>query len=234
MENEIMDETQTEDLPEGFVEEEEVSEEPLEESIEQEPQEQPKPEGTTEPGYVKRRIDKAVAKAIAETEARMNAEFDKKLAPFRERMLEAEAKELVQQGEFKSLERAKEYLKLKQGQPIEVEQPRNSNGQFSKRDPAQEMQINMLAKQADKIKAETGIDVIDIMSNDDEIREKVTSGEIDFYDVAKMAKPSKRPPSPTRAPNGATSQPNAIDQMTDAQFKRLEKRIQEGARITLR
>ena len=67
------DETMTEDLPDGLIEDEDASEETLEESLEEETpeesaEEQPKTEGTTEPGYVKKRIDKAVAKAVAETE----------------------------------------------------------------------------------------------------------------------------------------------------------------------
>ena len=240
------DETMTEDLPDGLIEDEDASEETLEESLEEETpeesaEEQPKTEGTTEPGYVKKRIDKAVAKAIAETRAEMTAEFERQMAPFREKLLEDEAKELVRQGEFKSLDRAKEYLRLKQGQPAEEQpkQPRDSKGQYApKSNPAQEAQINMLAKQADKIKASTGIDVIDIMTGDDEIRDKIMKGELDFYDVAEMAKAQKtgrKPPAPMRSPNGASGQtPNAIDQMSDAQFKRLMKRIDEGARITLK
>jgi len=242
------EQTELEDLPEGLEEEVEVSEEPLEEAIEdseEEPaEEQPKKaEGTTaEPGYVKKRIDKAVQKAIAETRAEMQAEFEKQMAPFRERLLEDEAKDLVRQGEFKSLDRAKEYLRLKQGQPATEEpapQPRDDKGKYApKSNPAQEAHINMLARQADKIKARTGIDVIDIMTGDDEIRDKIMKGEMDFEDVAEMAKAQKtgrKPPAPMRSPNGASGQtPNAIDQMSDAQFKRLMKRIDEGARITLK
>ena len=60
---------------------------------------------------------------------------------------------------------------------------------------------------------------------------------MDFYDVAdylKNQKPSRKPPSPMRSPNGASGQnPNAIESMSKEQFARMEKRISEGARIRL-
>ena len=197
-------------------------------------------QGTSEPGYIKKRIEKAVTKAIAETEARMNAMFEEKMAPIRDRMLTDEARELVRQGEFKTLERAKEYLQLKQGMPVNTgeasPQPRNANGQFaSKEDPAVATRIKMLAHQADRIKESGGPDVIGEFRRNPEIQEKVKNGEMDFYDVAdQMKKPKKKPPAPMRSPNGASGQnPNAIDSMSDDQFRRLEKRIQNGERFKL-
>ena len=197
-------------------------------------------QGTSEPGYIKKRIEKAVTKAIAETEARMNAMFEEKMAPIRDRMLTDEARELVRQGEFKTLERAKEYLQLKQGMPVNTgeasPQPRSANGQFApKEDPAVTTRIKMLTHQADRIKESGGPDVIGEFRRNPEIQEKVKNGEMDFYDVAdQMKKPKKKPPAPMRSPNGASGQnPNAIDSMSDDQFRRLEKRIQNGERFKL-
>ena len=200
-------------------------------------------QGTGEPGYVKTRIEKAVAKAVAETEARMQAMFDRQMAPIRDKMLTEEAKELVRQGEFKTLERAKEYLQLKQGLPVsnsgdeQPSQPRSANGQFApKSDPATTARIEMLRHQADRIKASGGPDVISEFRNNPEIKQKVIAGEMDFYDVAEqMKQPARRkPPSPMRSPNGASGQNmNAIDSMSDEQFKRLEKKLMEGARYKL-
>ena len=201
------------------------------------------PKGTTEPGWIRKRVDKAVSKAVAETEARMQAMFDQQMAPIRDKLLTEEAKELVRQGEFKSLDRAKEYLQLKQGLPVaptetEQSQPRNANGQFAhKEDASIKTRIDMLTHQADRIKASGGPDVISEFQNNPEINKKVKAGEMDFYDVAEQMKQpaKKKPPSPMRSPNGASGQnnPNAIDSMSDEQFKRLEKRLQEGARYKL-
>ena len=96
----------------------------------------------------------------------------------------------------------------------------------------------MLAHQAKSIKARTGIDVIAEFNADKEIKQKVISGEMDFYDVAEQMQSSPargKPPAPMRSPNGASgaNQPNAIEQMSDEQFKRLEKKLMEGARYKL-
>ena len=238
-------------LPEDGIEETQDESESLDsltgETGETPEEDQPKEgaQGTSEPGWIRKRVDKAVAKAVAETEARMQAMFDKQMAPIRDRMLTEEAKELVRQGEFKSLERAKEYLQLKQGSAVPTttesapkDQPRNANGQYApKDDPAVQARINMLAHQADTIKARTGVDVMAEFNSNPEVKQKILDGEIDFYDVAEQMKtPAKRkPPSPMRSPNGASgaNNPNAIESMSDEQFRRLEKRIKEGARYKL-
>lgn len=228
------DESETEDLASLTDEEEEQA------PAEEQPKEEPK---ATEPGYVKRRIDKAVQKAIAETEARMNARFEQQMAPIRERMLTDEARELVRQGEFKSIERAKEYLQLKQGIAPQTAptapQPRNEQGQFTPKqaDAGQSTRINMLAHQAAKIKDSRGIDVMKEFNTNPEVKQRIISGEADFYDIVEeMSKAPKKPPAPMRSPNGAsgTNQPNAIESMSKEQFARLEKRISEGARYNLR
>ena len=239
-------ETEADDaLPESVEEEDMSDEESLESLAEDEgqPDEQPQQQKKSEPGWMQKRIGKAVEKAVAETERRMRAEFDQQMAPIREKMLNDEARELVRQGEFKSLERAKEYLQLKQGTTPQAPaaeptpQPRNEQGQFApKNDPATTARVDMLAHQAEAIRKKTGVDVIEVFSNDEDIKQAVMSGEMDFYDLAETMKSDrKRPPAPMRSPNGAVgSNPNAIDTMSDEQFERMEKRIREGARYTLR
>ena len=242
--DEEMDDTFTDDVTEETDESEEMSLDSLDEGDEQvqEPADDTPP--ASEPGWIKKRVSKAVEKAVAETERRMRSEFEAQMAPIREKMLNDEAKALVQQGEFKSFDRAKEYLQLKQGLPVSAPeepqpQPRNEQGQFApKQDPGTSTRVDMLAHQADAIKEETGFDVIDVFTNNEEIKQRVISGELDFYDVARMMKGNqqKRPPAPMRSPNGASGsvQPNAIENMSDEQFERMERRIQEGARYSLR
>lgn len=214
---------------------------------EEKPAEEPQPEtkGTTEPGYVQKRIDKALAREKDSMKAEIMAEMEAKYAPIRERLLEMDAAELVRKGEVKNIELAKELLRYRNGQPAQQPteapqaQPRQQNGQFApKEDPGTTTRINMLAHQADTIKARTGLDVVAEFTSNKEINAKVKSGEMDFYDVAEMMKssPAKRkPPAPTRSSNGASGQsPNAIENMTKEQFARMEKKIAEGARYTLR
>lgn len=240
-ENEEFDTEEAEDvLPEVVEEPDEEPGESLDSLDEEGQEEEPKDTGEqvrTEPGYVQKRISKAVNKALAEAEARWEAQY----APIRERLLEMDAKELVAQRKVADLETAKELLRYRQGMAVtneQTEQPREENGQFApKEDPATSARIEMLKHQRDVINEEGGPDVVSEFQNNEEIKMKVISGEMDFYDVAKYMKGNTRktPPSPMRSPNGASgTNPNAIDSMSDAQFERMEKRIKEGARYSLR
>jgi hypothetical protein len=233
-ENEIVEEEQDEsETLDSLTEEEET---PAEEP--QEPAQQ-----ATEPGWIKKRVEKAVNKAVAETEARMQAMFDQQMAPIRQKMMEDEAQELVRSRKVADLETARELVRLRNGQPAQApveepkSQPRQSNGQFAqKEDPAVTARIDMLRHQAEKIDKSGGPDVRKAFMENEDIKQKVISGEMDFYDVADYLKqPKKRPPSPMRSPNGASGRnPNAIDTMSDEQFERMERKIKEGARYQLR
>ena len=251
VENEELDTEAVDTLPEGVEEEQDESEESLDSLTEgegenQQPDAQTEQPSATEPGWIKQRVNKAVQKAIAETEARMQAMFDQQMAPIKAKMMEDEAQELVRTRKVSDIETARELVRLRQGMPAQQNeakapepqpQPRNQNGQFApKEDPVTKARIDMLSHQADKIKAAGGPDVIAEFTNNKEIKQKVISGEMDFYDVAEAMKaPKKRPPAPMRSPNGASGQsPNAIESMSDEQFARMEKRIKEGARYSVR
>lgn len=241
---EQIDTEEAEDLPNEVVEEEQDESEDLSTITgeEEEQPAQPEPQAT-EPGYIKKRIEKAVNKAVAETEARMQAMFDQQMAPIRQKMMEDEAQELVRSRKVADIETARELVRLRNGQPApqaapqETEQPRQANGQFAaKQDPAVTAKIDMLEHQAERIKASGGPDVIEAFQNNEDIKQAVVNGEMDFYEVAELLKSQKRrPPSPMRSPNGASSfNPNAIDSMSDEQFEKMERKIKEGARYTLK
>ena len=231
---------------EALEEEEQDESESLEDVIgetEETPKEQPEEQGTSsEPGWIKKRIEKAVSRAVSENEQRIRAEYDAKIAPILEKMLDQEARDLVRQGEFKSLDRAKEYLRLKQGSSPapSAEKPRDEQGRFTSEPDVQiKVRAQLMAKQATKIKESRGIDVLAEYYNNDEVKKKVVSGEWDMYDVADSMskKKSSRPkaPAPMRSPNGVSNAKlNAIDTMSDEQFDKLEKRIEEGARYSLK
>ncbi len=246
VENEINQEADDTLQESGLIEEKDESEESLESFLEddegQKPKEESKPDQppASEPGWIRKRVDKAVQKAVAETEARMQAMFNKQMAPIREKMMEAEAEELVRTGAVKDLKTAKELVWYRQGRAPEPErnpQPRNELGQFQPRqDPAVTARINMLSHQAEAIKAKQGIDVTAEFMNNEDVKARVVSGELDFYDVAEMMKqPQRKPPAPVRSPNGASGyQSTPISSMSDEAFEKLERRLREGARISMR
>ena len=202
--------------------------------------------GQKEPGYVRNRINEAVSAATKSLQDELAA-LRAQMEPLREYQLNAEAQELVRSGKVKDLETAKELVRYRQGQPgapatqTKTEQPRQANGQFApseqKYDPATQARLDMLNHQADRIKAAGGPDVRDAFLKDETIKQKVSSGEMDFYDVADYLKNQKssrkKPPSPTRSPNGASNVgPMTIENMSDAQFAKLDKMLEEGKRFT--
>ena len=250
--------TEEDSLPEEIVEDSEESEEDLDaylnededsdQAAEEEEQTQ-EPEAREEPGYVKTRISKAVNKAVAETEARFAAQIEAleaKYAPLQERLMEMDAQELVRSRKVADIETARELVRLRQGvQPQQEqvnEQPRNEQGQFVSQNQAIEMaktseRIEMLKAQAEYIKKKSGLDVVAEWNNNPEIKKAVIEGEMDFYQVAdQMQKQQKkRPPSPTRSPNGANGiGPHSIANMTDAQFRKMDQRLDEGVRFTIK
>ena len=254
-------------LPEGIIEEDESEEEfPDEEELDiddldddSESYEEPEEEAPaddepppTEPGWMKKRIGKAVEKAVRETEARMQAMFEQQMKPIREKMIEDEAQELVRSRKVADIETARELVRYRQGQPtsanthgeaqVRGEQPRNDRGQFTSQeqianDARTRTQIDMLARQADKIKANGGPDVIKEFTENKDLQRRVVNGELDMYDIADMmqSRKTKRPPTPARSPNGAAnSAPNAFSNMSSKQFKKFEDRLEEGGSYTFR
>lgn len=184
-----------------------------------------------EPGWVRQRVDKAVARAVQETEARMRAEFESTLAPFREDMMSREADGLVAAGEFKSRDRALEYVRMKNGLPGVVQQqaPQVDAQQV---DAGTRARAQMLAKQAEKLKAQHGYDVMGEFNSNNEVRQKVLSGDWDFYDVAEAMEQSGRQtkaPRLVRTPGSSgLSGKFSINEMSDAQFEQLQKNLRAG------
>lgn len=247
------------DLPEGIVEESDETDLSLDEAMEvlsddadeqgesteeepvQQDDQQPDQPKVKEPGYVRKRIDAAVNKVREEYEPVITS-LREQLASLNDRFLKEDARELVRNGEFKSVETAEEYLRMKRGLPAPAieepkGQPRNANGQFAPKtdngtDAATMARIDMLKHQAAAIKERQGVDVIAAFNNDPNVKKRIIAGEADFYDIANEMAKSKRakPPAPMRSPNGAaTTQPgNDLMNMSSEAFKRLEQRIQTG------
>lgn len=186
-----------------------------------------------EPGWVRKRIDQAIARERRAWEA----EQEQKLAPLYESMYDRQAQELVNAGEFKSLDTAKEYVRMKHGAvsvPSEP-QPDASNNQGNGIDPMIKARADLLSQQAKKIKSNSGIDVLAAFNADPEIQQKLASGEWDFYDVADMLRQNQRtPPSPMRTPNGTGFSAASIQNMSDDQWRRLQANLANGRKYDMR
>lgn len=262
VEEEFDDAVEDDTLPDGIIEADESDDEDFpdeedlelpdedevedEEYSEEEEEETPEPEPPKEPGWIKQRVQKAVDKAVAQALAAQQEQFNAQIAPLIAKMQEDEAQELVRSRKIADIETAREFVRLKNGQgatenPVATQQPsppRNEQGQFASREQIEtETRINELKKQAEKIKAKGGPDVISEFMNNEDIKRRVVNGELDFYEVAEMmrAKPKRKPPSPMRSPNGAANvTPNAFMSMSDEQFDRIEKQLDKGVRYTFK
>ena len=222
------------DLSEEVVEEpEEEAEELPTEDVQDEQPEEPK---ATEPGYVQKRIEKALARERDSMRSQIMAEIEAQYAPIRDRLLEMDAQELVRTRKVADIETARELVALRQGiTPNEPAEENSEQDYDPQNDKALLTRINMLKHQAKQILADTGIDVIAEWNNNEDVKQAIMNEEVDFYDVARQMQKRKRPPSPMRSPNGASgTNANAIESMSDAMFDKMEKRIKEGARYTLR
>ena len=247
----VQDESfETESLSEELAEEPQDDSLPLDDETgdsteQQDGNEQPQSAGgQKEPGWFRQRWEKEVGKLTAQIRDEVRSEYEAQMAPMREYMITQEAQELVQSGKVKDLETAKELVRYRQGQPQPAGddgQPRNEKGQFTAQQkgpsPATQARIDMLQHQARKIEASGGPDVRAEFRNNPDVRNKIITGEMDFYDVADMLRQNskRKPPSPMRSPNGASgNQKTPIDSMSDEQFEKLVKKVQGGARYSQR
>jgi len=203
-----------------------------------------KPAGDT--GWFKKRMEDAVRKATPEIEARVSSRYEAELETLRNKVaqlqsvqLEREAESLVASGEFKSLERATEYLKLKGGMPIEetkqvnTPQVRDSNGRFV----SAQQRANELFAEAQTIKDTTGVDVYAMYTQDPEVKQKILSGEWrfkDVYNAHKEQEARKATPAPVRSSNGMAIGDMSIAKMSASNFDQLNALLAQGKTIDMR
>lgn len=206
-----------------------------------------------EPGWVRKRIDSALQKQlpdmVAAEAAKIRAEYEAQLKPLREAQLVRDADELVQQGEFKSKERALEYLRLKQGLP-QAAQPqtaRNEKGQFTPTEagtaqPAQPTQdipqdiqerASRLMAQAEYAKKVDDIDPLEIYRSDPDVAQLVNSGQWDFADVVKAAK-GQPVPRPVYSSNAAVPKKRNPLELSKDEWDRLNENLAKGVKVDMR
>lgn len=215
------------------------------------PNNTPITESTTpqqEPGWFQGRLQKEQAKWEAKHEAEM-AELRKTQSSLMERLIERDAQDMVNSGEVKSIETAKELLRLRAGLPTaqQQEQPermRDANGRFvsSQNDMiAQQSQqrAHMLITQADAIQAASGVDVMQFYNTDQNVRQKILSGEWDFKDVLRNHQPMNNEqrqavPAPIRNSSGVGIGDVSISRMTDENFRKMQSFLDHGGVINMR
>lgn len=204
-----------------------------------------------EPGWIKQRVESAVqkqlAQAVADAEARIRAQYEAQMQPLRDSIIEREAQDLVDSGQIKDKNMALSYARMKHGLPSEAAQnvpaqrpaeaanqaqPRDEKGRFTTSENENVQQrATMLAAQAKAIMAAGGPDVMKAYREDENVRNRILSGEADFADIAEQMRSGRTAPTPVRAANGQTVEASSISSMTDEQFDKLNAMLRRGRRF---
>lgn len=208
-------------------------------------------ESQEEPGWFKRRMEKHDQKLNAEFQRQLQElrdGYEAQLAPLRDASFRREAEQLVADGEFKSIDRALEYVRMKAGapaQPSKEEQPkenkpRDAQGRFARADNSEVAQYaQRLVDQAAAIHDATGVDVMALYNSDPDVKQKINSREWTFTDVYKAASKkgaeSNAPatPPPVRSSNGIALGNLNISRMSKSQFDKLDDLLAQGGRIDM-
>ena len=107
-------------------------------------------------------------------------------------------------------------------------------------DEATRLKAEKLFEQAQIVKRMTGVDVLPLFSQSEEVRQKVTSGEWDMVDVYEQlcqpAAPARQAPAPApvRSANGSlpAGAPD-VRRMSDKEFEKLNKALAKGVSVQM-
>ena len=214
----------------------------------QKPSQDGKESGKELSGGIKGRLlaseKKGYERGRSEAEAAWQKEregYEARISALQELELKEEAKKLaaeegISEAIATRLLRAERGLAPKQ-EPAPAQQPRDERGRFVEDTARKENDAyaQKLLGQAEAVKRLTGIDVMDAFNSDDDIRRRIASREIDFYDLAEELKePSRRVPPVVKASTGDTTRHRGIASLSDEQFDELDRRLEGGARYDMR
>lgn len=190
--------------------------------------------------------DKGYAEGQAAAQAAWQAEkqqYESRLQRLEEIALKEDARELAKQ-EGCSEALAMRILRAERGLPAQQEapaQPRDEKGRFTSNQQPKAPDVNERAQQlfdqAKNIQRMGGVDVMALFNENPEIRSKVSSGEMDFYDVAReygKAEPRKQTPPVTRSGQPGVIAGRSIADLSDDEFDRLNRLLEGGAVIDMR
>ena len=174
------------------------------------------------------------------------AKYEERLARLEEIEIKQEARELAAKEKVSEAlaerliraERGKPAPQITEEQPKAQERPRDAQGRFvSTQQNSADARAQELMTQAQNIQRMTGQNVLDVFNSDESVRRRVASGEIDFYDLARemsQATNDRRrvPPVVPRTTGGTHT--STVQDLTDDQFDRLDRNLQNGVVYDMR
>lgn len=167
--------------------------------------------------------------------------YEARISALQELELKEEAKKLAaEEGISEAI--ATRLLRAERGlkPPAEsapAQQPRDDRGRFVEDTARKENDAyaQKLMAQAEAVKRLTGIDVMEAFNSDDDVKRRIASREIDFYDLAdEMKEPARKVPPVVKASSGDTSRRRGIMSLSDEQFDELDRRLEKGAHYDMR
>jgi len=202
------------------------------------------------PGWLNKRIQAGVAKGVKKEMAAMQAQYNAQLQAgikaateplvaqlnaFQASNIEREAKALVASGEVRDLENAKIIVAQKSGAttPTVPTPSPKSTPQNQPQKQSIDARTELLARQARKLEAQ-GVPIKSYLEkNPNLLRQVLQNPDYDMHDVAALVKRSQAPgtgkvPTPMRAANSGAVPKITPASMSDAQFERFNKALDEG------
>lgn len=196
---------------------------------------------------------KGYTRGQQEAEARWQqerAQYEERLSRLEELEIKQDAQTLAQQEKI-SVALAERLIRAERGKPAaavqetqqsqQQERPRDAQGRFvsqqQSRQTQQDARVQELYQQTRNIQRMTGMDLLSVFNSDEEIQRRIGSGEIDFYDLARemqQGSTKKRVPPVVPRTSGNTAHANGVMDLSDAQFDRLDRALEEGTVYDMR
>ncbi|MDD3411578.1 MAG: hypothetical protein PHY12_12305 [Eubacteriales bacterium] len=171
------------------------------------------------------------------------SEYEQRLSKYQEMELQQEAAALAKEENI-SEKLALRLLRAEKGvkAPETPAQPRDASGRFARTETTQEAQsapdvsdrAAQLMEQAKLIRKMGGPDVLQIFQQNDEVKNRVASGEWDFADVANHYADHQRAPAPVRTANAGRVQGIDMEHVTDEELDKINDYLKHGGRIDMR
>ena len=166
------------------------------------------------PKALRGRIKGAESRGYERGKREVEEQYRQDLEELANLRLERDAKELAEQEKI-SVSMATRLLRAERGVSAPQKEAHNSV----------EERAQVLYNQANTIKNVTGIDVLEMFNNDQDIHQKVVSGEWDFTDVAKSYK--QHVPAPVRSTGQTGIEGRSIANMSDEEFEKFDKLLDD-------
>lgn len=181
------------------------------------------------PKSLRGRIKGAESRGYERGKREVEEQYRKDLEELAEMRLSRDAKELAEKEKI-SESLATRLLRAERGMAAPANPAPESESPTQRKasvQPTVEERAQTLFNQAKTIQRATGVDPLEVFNSDPEAHRKVVSGEWDMADVAKAYAGRGHVPAPARATGQNRIEGRSISDLSDAEFARLDKLLDD-------